>query len=139
MLPFGKIRLKSLRLPPWAFRPTTLGQHLKKRRLELSLFQRQAAEHLSVGEFTYLSWEKDRKVPWDRYMPGIISFLGHDPYPEPTTLSERLKAKRRQLGLSIAAAAEHLGIDEGSFGRWERETRIDLPAEVPSLLGSAPP
>jgi len=120
MLPFGKIRLKSLRLPPWAFVPSTLGQHLKKRRLELGLLQREVAQRLAVDQFTYLTWEKDRKIPWDRYAPALKAFLGYDPGPAPVSLPGRLKAKRRGLGLSRKAAARRLGIDEGTLYRWER-------------------
>ena len=119
MLPFGRIRLKSLRLPPWAFVPSTLGQHLKKRRLELGLLQREVARQLKVNPFTYLTWEKDRKIPWDRYAPAIAAFLGYDPNPSPVTLPERLRARRRALGLSRKAAARLLGIDDATLSRWD--------------------
>ena len=69
---------------------------------------------------TLLLWEKDRATPTVRYYPAILRFLGYDPFPPPTTLAERIARHRQRLGLSIEAAAKILGIDEGTFGRWER-------------------
>ena len=120
MLPFGKIRLKTSRLGPSPVPPKTLGEHLKQRRMKLGLLQREVAQLLSVGHSTYLTWEKDRKIPWDRYAPAITAFLGYNPEAPPTTLPERLRAKRRGLGLSRKAAARRLDIDEGTLSRWEQ-------------------
>jgi transcriptional regulator with XRE-family HTH domain len=36
-------------------------------------------------------------------------------------LGERIKAKRRELGLSIDEAAQRIGVDEGTLGRGERD------------------
>jgi hypothetical protein len=69
--------------------------------------------------WTYLLWEQDRARPTVRYYPAIFCFLGCDPFPAPVTLGERLASKRRQLGLSIKQAAARLGVDEGTFNRWE--------------------
>jgi DNA-binding XRE family transcriptional regulator len=44
---------------PYPRAPRTLGEHLKKRRCELGLRQKDAAQLLGVNEFTYLGWEKD--------------------------------------------------------------------------------
>lgn len=52
-------------------------------------------------------------------MPGIIKFLGYDPFPEPQTLGERLAAKRRMLGLSRKELAKRLGVDEETLARLE--------------------
>ena len=57
-------------------------------------------------------------------MPGILRFLGYDPYPVPQTLPERMLAKRRAHGWSIADAAKRLGVDEGTWGTWERTGQI---------------
>lgn len=67
-----------------------------------------------------LLWEKERCLPTARYYPAIIRFLGYDPFPTPTTLAARIKRQRFRLGLSVKAAAARVGVDEGTFGRWER-------------------
>jgi DNA-binding transcriptional regulator YiaG len=81
------------------------------------------AELLGADPKSMTDWERGRKVPAIRFWPALIRFLGYDPHPEPRTLGQRLQAKRRLLGLSIAAAAGRLGVDEGTFGRWERANR----------------
>lgn len=52
-------------------------------------------------------------------MPGILRFMGYDPFAAPTTLAERLAAKRREHGWSLEQAAEQLGIDERTWAQWE--------------------
>ena len=47
-------------------------------------------------------------------MPAVIRFLGYDPFPEPVTLSDRMRAYRKRNGLSIRAAALRAGVDEES-------------------------
>lgn len=120
MLPFGRIVLKGQKSKPFLETPATLGEHLRKRRNELGLFQREVAEQLGVDPHSVTDWERDRKEPAIRFWPAIIAFLGDDPHRAPQTLPERLHAVRRALGLPIAEIAERLGVDEGTFGRWER-------------------
>ncbi len=89
----------------------------------MGLIRRQVALRLLVSADTLLLWEKDRATPTVRYYPAILRFLGYDPFPAPTTLPERIARHRQRLGLSIEAAAKILGVDEGTFGAWERGTR----------------
>lgn len=83
--------------------------------------QKDVAQKLEVCGEAYLGWEHDRRKPPTRYLPKIIDFLGYDPFPEPKTLGERIKAKRRRIGLSQEQAAKHLSVDEGTLRRWERD------------------
>ncbi len=116
---FAPITLKALKPKETDFEPQTLGEHVRKRRLELSLTQKQAAERLGVNPWTVLNWEKDHTEPPIESMPAIIRFLGYDPFPEPKSLAEHLLAKRRAMGWSIKEAARRLGVDEGTWGDWE--------------------
>jgi hypothetical protein len=68
---------------------------------------------------TYLLWEWDEHEPTVRYYPAIFEFLGYDPFPVPVTLSERIASQRRRQGLTINQAAQKIGVDEGTFRRWE--------------------
>lgn len=104
--------------------PQTLGEHIKRRRLELGLIQKQAAELLGVGVSTVLCWEKSKNEPVIEHLPAIFRLLGYDPFPKPSTLSKRMLAARRRLGWSIAQAATQLGVDEGTWGEWERTGSI---------------
>ena len=53
----------------------TLGDHLRKRRLDLGLLQREVAERVGVDETTILNWEKNRTRPSAKISARITSFL----------------------------------------------------------------
>lgn len=96
-----------------------LGDHLKKRRLELNLHQKQVAKRLNVNPWTLGNWEKNRRTPEVRFIPRIIEFLGYYPFPEPETLAEKMIYERRMLGLSQKQLAKKLSVDEATVARWE--------------------
>jgi transcriptional regulator with XRE-family HTH domain len=95
-----------------------LGEHLKKRRRELGLLQREAADRMSIGRDTYVNWEKGKTKPVASQFRPVVAFLDYDPTPEPQTLADRLAAKQRTLGISLAQVARHLGWDPGSLRRY---------------------
>jgi len=119
LLQFVPIRLKALKPKETDFEPKTLGEHLRKRRLELRLTQTQAGEGIGVNPWTVLNWEKGHTEPPVESMPSILRWLGYDPFPEPESLPERLLAKRRAMGWSLKSAARRAGIDEGTWAAWE--------------------
>lgn len=92
---------------------------MRKRRCQSGLRQWQVAAELGVDVSTYLLWEQDRCQPTVRYYPAIFTFLGYEPFQEPTTLPKEIAAQRRRLGLTIEDAARLAGVDEGTFRRWE--------------------
>jgi transcriptional regulator with XRE-family HTH domain len=78
----------------------TLGDHVKKRRMELGFKQGDTARDLGVSVSTLIAWETNRATPGVRFLPRIIAYFGYDPYPEPQTIEEQIVAKRRRLGLA---------------------------------------
>jgi transcriptional regulator with XRE-family HTH domain len=114
-----RVRLKTLKpkktLPP----PVTLGEHLKHRRLALALRQKDAGQMLGVSAGTVMEWEKGIKTPSIWQYPAIFAFLGYDPFPQPSTIAERLYAKRRALGWSQRKTAGALNVDATSIMEWE--------------------
>ena len=123
-LPFGPITLFCGKPRGYKQNPTTLGEHLKKRRLEANLMQKEAAAQLLVNEWTYLNWEKDRTKAEIRFMPKLIEWLGYDPHPPSRNSSEWLMAVRRNLGLSRKQLAKILAADEASVNRWEERIGV---------------
>jgi DNA-binding XRE family transcriptional regulator len=107
------LTLKALRAKDYSETPKTLGEHLKKRRRELGLLQREAAERMGVSTDTVVNWEKDKTEPVAAQFRPIVEFLGYDPTPAPTTLGERLEAKRRLLGATFAQVARYLDLGPG--------------------------
>ena len=100
--------------------PISVGDHIRRKRLELELTQKEVANQLKVVSWAILNWEKGHTEPPISAFPAIIKFLGYDPFPEPETIPEHLFAKRRAMGWSIEDAATTLGIDPGTWGNWER-------------------
>jgi DNA-binding XRE family transcriptional regulator len=121
-LPFGPITLFGEIPKGYKRNPVTLGEHLKKRRLEANMMQKEAAAELLVNEWTYSNWEKDQTTTEIRYMPRLIEWLGYDPNPPPKNSSEWLMAVRRNLGLSRKRLAKLLGADESTVRQWEERT-----------------
>ena len=98
-----------------------MGDHIKKRRLDLKLSRRQAAARIGITKSTLWDWENNRSTPAIHTFPKVIAFLGYDPCPAPETEGERIAAKRRQLGLSRKGLARMLGIDQETVARWETD------------------
>ena len=111
----------------------TLGDHLKKRRLELGLFQKDVAQRLGINEWTYLNWEKNYCDPIVSMWPRIIDFLGYYPFTAPQTPGRRLLVKRRSLGLSQKLMAKRLSVDEATLARWEMGTVSPTGEQFPRI------
>jgi transcriptional regulator with XRE-family HTH domain len=101
----------------------TLGDHLRKKRLELGLLQREVAERLRVTADTVRNWEGNATTPICQYHARILHFLGYDPFPKPQTLAQQLVQYRNIQGLSQRQFAKRLRVDQGALGRWERGER----------------
>lgn len=117
-LPGVPLTLKTLRKKDYSEAPQTLGQHLKKRRKELGLFQREAAARMGIVKETYANWEKNKTKPVAAQFRPVRTFLGYDPSPEATTLAERVEARRRDLGVTFDQIAGHLGWDPATLTRY---------------------
>jgi transcriptional regulator with XRE-family HTH domain len=128
-LPFVRVRLKSLIRLPYDFEPKTLGDHIRRRRLILSITQEEAAQRLGVNASTIHNWETGGTKPAIQFIPALVGFLGYDPEPAGQgTLAGRLIAKRRELGLSRRKTARSLRIDPGTWAGWEGGARIAFEA-----------
>ena len=51
---------------------TSLGDHIRERRLDLELQKKQLARRLCVDETTIHNWEDKEVVPAIRFMPGSL-------------------------------------------------------------------
>ena len=97
----------------------TLGDHIRSRRLDLNLLQRQVAEQIGVDKITITNWERNATTPAIRYIPAIIEFLGYDPQPAADSFPDCLATARKALGLSQRKMAETLGVDPDTLQGWE--------------------
>lgn len=72
-----------------------VGLHIRKRRLELKLLQKDVATYIGVTEEAVMYWETGFAEPQIQYAPKVIEFLGYIPYRHETeTLGGRLKLHR---------------------------------------------
>lgn len=118
-LPFTHVSLNSLISRAYDFEPNSLGDHIRKKRLELGLSQKRGIrttrgarmDRTELGEGSHAStkWSDsdDHQVP------------GRYPFPVPDSLQERPLAKRRDMGWTFKKAANSIGVDLGTWRNWE--------------------
>ena len=100
----------------------TIGDHIRKKRIDLKLLQKEVARKIGVDETSVLNWEKNRNTPSLTYIPKIVEFLGYRPFDISTgTPGEKIICLRRILGLSQKELARSLGVDPGTLGDWEKD------------------
>jgi DNA-binding transcriptional regulator YiaG len=109
--------------PKYPKKLETLGDHIRKRRLDLGLFQKEVAQQIGVDTTTIYNWERNANSPQVHQLPRVIRFLGYNPHPAAGSLPEKLTAIRRKLGLSQRVMAKRLGIDPGTLRNWENGRR----------------
>jgi DNA-binding XRE family transcriptional regulator len=63
--------------------PTTIGGHLRRRRLQLRIFQPEAARSLGVTTVSLSRWECDKVFPTAPYHAQIAKYLGYNLFPAP--------------------------------------------------------
>jgi transcriptional regulator with XRE-family HTH domain len=90
-----------------------------KEKIRSGLLQREVAEKIGVDETTVYKWERQRTKPEIRFIARIIEFLGYDPLPCPKSFPERLKIRRRRMGLSPRRLASKLGINPSTLANLE--------------------
>jgi transcriptional regulator with XRE-family HTH domain len=67
----------------------TIGDHIRKRRLDLGLKQVHVGRALGVSATAITGWEKNLREPDPAFIPKIIAFLGYTPpvFDEKKTIS----------------------------------------------------
>ncbi len=122
--------------------PTTLGQHLKKRRFLAGIRQSEAALKLEVSKRTLSLWETDRVYPAWAVQPRLITYLGYDPFNDPTlgrpkgnetscvaflspdapvTFGQKIKQHRLKLRKTRKQLAAEWGISVKTLWGWETD------------------
>jgi transcriptional regulator with XRE-family HTH domain len=98
----------------------TLGDHIRNKRLERGLSQREAAKAIGVEVTTLRNWEANRTAPRTRYLPAVIGFLGYTLFEPPASFGDWLRLVRRSAGMSQRRFAAALGVDPSTVQSWER-------------------
>lgn len=132
-----KIAQKPNKLLP--LRLDTLGDHVRTRRIERSLLQRDIAKIIGVSEDSVTYWENNRAQPQVRHYPAIIAFLGYYPFDHETeSVAGKVRKARYTKGYSYRQFGDMLGVDGSTVRCWEHSTsapsRRHL-AEIKRCLG----
>jgi len=93
--------------------PKTIADHIKKRRMDLSLSQSKLGRIFNVSKDCVNNWENGKNTPLISFYPRIISFIGYNPFlVENPSLGNAIFAYRCEHGVS----AKKLGIAIGIAG-----------------------
>ncbi len=113
-LPFCQIAIQAQKPKPDGYpeKLETVGEHLRARRLDLFLFQKDVAKILNVSTCTIENWELGRSFPMKGQLPKVIKFLGEDStyVPIEIMLGLKLKKYRRKHSLTQKVLAKQVGI-----------------------------
>lgn len=133
-LPFYYLTLRSHepRNPASPEHLITLGDHLRKRRIDLGLHQKDMARIVNATISTITNWEKNRVEPTLRFIPKIIEVIGYDKHA--ITIGEQIRDYRRKQGLSIKKLTRMLKIDPTNLARWERAQCISRKLLIDPLV-----
>lgn len=122
-VPFCHVKLKAPKPLPDAYPKSlkTLGDYLRKKRLDLKLLQEDVSRKIGVSTPSIQNWETGHAAPSLSVIPRLIGFLGYIPFETSTKRPyEKIKLYRRILGLSRKELAKRLRIDPSTLARWEK-------------------
>ena len=118
--------------------PVTLGEHIRRKRMDLGLCQEDVARRLGADTGSVRNWETGRSLPADRFIPGIVRFLGCDPRLKPWTLGQAIRYYRQSLGLSQHALADLIGANKDALRGWETGDHEPSPYSLAKLKRQFP-
>jgi len=114
---------------------TTLGDHIRRTRLERGLLQRDVAKILNVSEDSVTYWENDRAKPQVQHYRSIILFLGYYPFTHETeSIAGKLKQLRYCMGLSYEECGEIFAVHATTVWAWELERNTPSPYRQSLIL-----
>lgn len=104
----------------YPFELKSIADHLKKKRLDLDLTQKEVAIMIGVTEDCYYLWEGNKAFPQVQHMPKIIAFLGYLPISiDVSTIMGRIKYYRYINGLSHKKMGKLLNVNTTTVRAWE--------------------
>ena len=99
--------------------PKTLGDYIRKRRLELRLLQKDVASFVGVCEDTVTLWENNQTEPKAKYVAKIIQFMGEVPPIFPDSFGGKVKIFRLVHGLTHSQMGGLLRVNGSTISAWE--------------------
>jgi len=81
---------KAVNSSPYPASFETIGDHIRKKRLDLEIKRKDFVKLMGVGKKTVDGWELRGATPQSENMKRIIDFLGYVPYDPIQPLSKRI-------------------------------------------------
>ncbi|MHB8581597.1 MAG: helix-turn-helix domain-containing protein [Ignavibacteriaceae bacterium] len=92
---------------------------MRKRRVELKLFQKDVAHILGVKKESIYNWENNYNSPKIHLLPNIIEFLRYVPFDLlKETIGDKIMAYRMENGQSQRILTELLSVHETTIRDW---------------------
>jgi len=123
VLPFCHFTLKAQKPLPEAYpqKLRTIGDHLRKKRLDKKLLQKNVAKIIGCDACSIWNWENNYNEPALKFIPKIIDFIGYLPYDVSSlTFCHRIKRIRQSLGMTGRKLAKELRIHPDTLYSWEK-------------------
>ncbi|MEW6409673.1 MAG: helix-turn-helix transcriptional regulator [Nitrospirota bacterium] len=140
--PHYRLSLPRPIIPPKGYPsiPISIGEHIRKRRIDLGLLQIEVARVIGVTESTVWNWEHGTE-PELRYMPKVIEFLGYVPFECSEDPVGQLRYFKLVNGLSYERLGDLMSRDPEQLTDWlsgrHRPNSNNLKA-VESFLAQTP-
>ena len=119
----------------------TIGDHLRKTRLDRNLSQQDVAKIIKVTSDTINGWELNRYRPTAKSARLIISFLRYFPFTfEGQSLGKKLYYARLITGYTQKQVAELIGCDASNLRRIELDQRKPMTRiceKIQDFIGNA--
>lgn len=115
---------------------TTLGDHLRKVRIQRKLSQPQVAKMINVSDETILSWEKNNTEPTPKDASKIIKFLGYFPFEwENESLSTKVRYARMVSGQTLRQMGKDIVVDASTMYKIFKNTSTPKMGTMKKITG----
>lgn len=108
---------------PYPVFPETIGDFLRKKRLDSGLLQKDVATLLKINVASIRNWESNLRLPDLQALPEIINFIGCCPYDVNLPFNKKLVIRREINGITQKKMARLIGVDPSTLARWEQGER----------------
>jgi transcriptional regulator with XRE-family HTH domain len=100
--------------------PISIGEHIRKRRMEMRLTQEEVAKLIGVTTDSVTNWENNRSTPRLNLLPRVTKYLDIIPINlNPDTIGGMIKDYRLRKGLSQKDLGLLLRVNSSSISDWE--------------------
>jgi DNA-binding XRE family transcriptional regulator len=113
--------------------PKKIGEHIRKHRMDLKLFQEDVANIIGVSECTVYNWEKRGHEPEIKHIPKIIKFLGYVPFDCPGDVMGKLSYFKKIKGFSFLELGKLLGRDPDLLSSWLSHYKKPYPRNLDDI------